>query len=414
MSLSRSLVCVLLRVPAGFHRRVREPTETAGQPFSFTPRSAGSQGVIEIEASVGDLTPAIFTVNVGEPPTAIVRVSGNNQSGRPGTRLPNPFVVEVVDENDDPVSGVAVTFAVTAGGGSVSPTSATTNNGGRAQTTLTLGDEVGDNTVQARVTGLRAATFTASAGATVLVESDKRAPMYWVGQQKGTLHRLVDGEVEDLAPAVTGVTGIAVDSANGLLYFAVQNGNNKGAIQRSRLNGRNVQTLKALTAAPIGIAVDSAGSTVYWTNSRGRIQSIARRRQCEADESALESCQPDGDCVVQRSCILGRATRQNPSCEPHQRPDTRRKYRHRLGGTFEHCDCERLKSTGSSVTAAVGVSNAPTSTVPVSSRSRRLRRVFRPRLRLTVRTTRFTGRVRQARSSVQILAVNSPRISSLD
>ena len=267
-----------LRVVEGSGRfsPTRPRTDRNGRAtFSFTPRSAGSQGVIEIEASVGDLTPAIFTVNVGEPPAAIVRVSGNNQSGRPGEQLANPFVVEVVDANDDPVSGTTVTFAVTAGGGTLSATSATTNNGGRAQTTLTLGDEVGDNTVQARVTGLRAATFTASAGATVLVESDKRAPMYWVGQQKGTLHRLVDSEVEDLAPAVTGVTSIAVDSTNNLLYFAVQTGNNKGAIQRSRLNGRNVQTLKALTAAPIGIAVDAAGSTVYWTNSRGRIQSIA-------------------------------------------------------------------------------------------------------------------------------------------
>ena len=202
-------------------------------------------------------------------------VSGNNQSGRPGQHLANPFVVEVVDENDDPVSGTTVTFAVTAGGGSVSPTSATTNNGGRAQTTLTLGDEVGDNTVTARVAELRAVPFTASAGATVLVDASKRAPMYWVGHQNGTLHRLVDGKVEDLAPTVRGVTSIAVDSANELLYFAVQMGKNKGTIRRSGLNGRNAQTLKKLTAVPIGIAVDSAGSTVYWTNSRGRIQSIA-------------------------------------------------------------------------------------------------------------------------------------------
>ena len=87
----------------------RPRTDSNGRAsFSFTPRSPGSQGVIEIEASVGDLSPVTFTVNVGEPPTAITRVTGNNQSGRPGTRLPNPFVVEVVDENDDPVSGVAV------------------------------------------------------------------------------------------------------------------------------------------------------------------------------------------------------------------------------------------------------------------------------------------------------------------
>ena len=150
---------------------------------TFTPRS---QGTIEVEAYVGDLSPVTFTVNVGEPADAIKKISGDNQSGRPGARLANPFVVEVVDENDDPVSGITVTFAVTAGGGSVSPTSATTNASGRAQTVLTLGDEIGDNTVTARVTGLRAVTFTAGAGATVHVDASNRAPIYWIDKQNGT------------------------------------------------------------------------------------------------------------------------------------------------------------------------------------------------------------------------------------
>ena len=244
---------------------------------SFTPRSRGM--TIEVEASSGNLTPAIFTITTGEPPDAIVRVSGNNQSGRPGTRLPNPFVVEVVDENDEPLPGISVTFAVTAGGGRVSPTSATTNNGGRAQTTLTLGEAVGDNTVTASVAGVRTrVTFTASAGATVLVDSENRAPMYWVGKQKGTLHRLVDGEVENLAPAVTGVKSIAVDSTNDLLYFAVQVGPRGGKIQRSRLNGRNVQTVKDKIGVPTSIALDAAGATLYYATGNGTIRQHGDRR----------------------------------------------------------------------------------------------------------------------------------------
>ena len=238
----------------------------------FTPLS---DGFIEVEVTSDDLTPVYFTITTGEPPDAIVVVSGNNQSGRPGAALANPFVVEVIDTNDDPVSGVTVNFAVTAGGGSVSPASATTNNNGRAQTTLTLGSEPGENTVAARVTGLTAVNFKATSGAEVLVKAAQRAPLYWVGKAKGTLHSLVDAEIENIAPNVQGVTSIAVDSANGLLYFAVQTGANKGTIRRIGLNGRGAQTLKKLTAAPMGIAVDSAGGTVYWTNSRGRIQSIA-------------------------------------------------------------------------------------------------------------------------------------------
>ena len=240
---------------------------------TFTPRS---QGTVEVEAFSGDLSPVIFTVNVGEPPDAIIKVSGDDQSGRPGARLANPFVVEVVDENDDPVSGATVAFSVTAGDGTLSATSAATGNNGRAQTTLTLGDEVGDNTVSARVTGLPAVTFTASAGATVLVSASNRAPIYWIDKQNGTLHRLVDDDVENLASNVEGVTSLAVDEANGLIYWGVQVGRSGGKIQRSRLNGRNVQVLKdGLTSIPMGIALDAAGGTIYWTSASGKIRSMA-------------------------------------------------------------------------------------------------------------------------------------------
>ena len=241
---------------------------------TFTPRS---QGTIEIEAYLGDLSPVTFTVNVGEPPDAIKKISGDNQSGRPGARLANPFVVEVVDENDDPVSGATVAFSVTAGGGSVSPTSATTNASGRAQTVLTLGEEIGNNTVSGRVTGLTGVTFRAGAGAEVHVDASNRAPIYWIDKQSGTLHSLVDDdEVENLASNIEGVTSIAVDEANGLIYWGVQVGRSGGKIQRSRLNGRNIQTLKdGLTSIPMGIALDGAGGTIYWTSASGKIRSMA-------------------------------------------------------------------------------------------------------------------------------------------
>ena len=243
---------------------------------SFTPRSPGSQGTVEVEAYTGDLSPVTFTVNVGEPPDAIKKISGDNQSGRPGAELANPFVVEVVDENGDPVSGTTVAFAVTAGGGSVSPTSATTNASGRAQTTLTLGDAIGDNTVTARVTGIPAVTFRAGAGATVVLDAARRPPIYWVDKQSGTLHRLVDDEVENLASNVENVTSIAVDTENGLLYWGVKVGRSGGKIQRSRLNGRNIQILKdRLTSVPMGIALDASGSTIYWSSASGKIRSMA-------------------------------------------------------------------------------------------------------------------------------------------
>ena len=253
----------------------RPRTDSSGYAEAgFTPMSTGT---IEVEAVLGNLSPVTFTITTGEPPDAIKKISGDNQSGRPGERLSNPFVVEVVDTNGDQVSGVTVTFAVTAGGGTLSTTSATTNGTGRAQTTLRLGDEVGDNTVTASVTGLRQkVTFTASAGATVLLDATKRPEMYWIDKQKGTLHRLVADGVENLAANVEGVTSIAVDADNGLLYWGVKVGRSGGKIQRSRLNGRNIQTLKdGLTSVPMGIALDSSGGTIYWSSASGKIRSMA-------------------------------------------------------------------------------------------------------------------------------------------
>ena len=71
-------------------------------------------------------------------------------------------MVLVSDENGAAIAGVAVTFAVTASGGMLSTTTDTTNATGRARTYLTLGSELGTNTVEATVEGLEPVTFTAT------------------------------------------------------------------------------------------------------------------------------------------------------------------------------------------------------------------------------------------------------------
>ena len=82
------------------------------------------------------------------------KISGDNQEGMSGTALPNPFVVEVQDENGSTLAGISVTFTVTAGGGTLSTTITRTDENGRAQSTLTLGPNLGTNTVQVSATGI--------------------------------------------------------------------------------------------------------------------------------------------------------------------------------------------------------------------------------------------------------------------
>ena len=101
--------------------------------------------------------------------TTVVEVSGDSQAGDTDAALPHPFIVEVRDQDGDALSGATVAFAVTAGGGTLSVTSVTTNASGRAQTTLTLGSTAGTNTVTATVSGITAITFTATAAVVLTI-----------------------------------------------------------------------------------------------------------------------------------------------------------------------------------------------------------------------------------------------------
>ena len=85
-------------------------------------------------------------------PTTILKISGD-QRGFPSAPLLNPFVVEVRDEYGSAFEGVPVTFAVTAGGGTLRVTRPTTDENGRAQSTLTLGQNLGTYTVSATAAG---------------------------------------------------------------------------------------------------------------------------------------------------------------------------------------------------------------------------------------------------------------------
>ncbi len=95
------------------------------------------------------------------PPHTLVKISGDDQQGTPGAALANPFVVDVRDQGGSGYAGAAVTFAVTAGGGSLSSSAETTDASGRAASTLTLGSQPGTNTVEVSVAGLTPVTFTA-------------------------------------------------------------------------------------------------------------------------------------------------------------------------------------------------------------------------------------------------------------
>ena len=129
-------------------------------------------GTNTVRVAVAGLEPVTFTATGLAVPRTLVKLSGDDQQAAAGAVLVEPFVVEVRDQNGDPLAGVQVTFAVTAGGGTLSATTATTDADGRAAATLTLGREPGTNTVEATVAGLDPVTFTATGQATADFDGD--------------------------------------------------------------------------------------------------------------------------------------------------------------------------------------------------------------------------------------------------
>ena len=102
----------------------------------------------------------------------LTKLSGENQQLAAGATLAEPFVVSVRDQNGEPLAGAGVTFAVSAGDGTLSTTTDTTDAEGLATTTLTLGIVPGINTVTATVAGLEPVTFAATAEATPDFDGD--------------------------------------------------------------------------------------------------------------------------------------------------------------------------------------------------------------------------------------------------
>ncbi len=96
------------------------------------------------------------------PHPAILKISGDEQEVEAGQTLASPLIVEIQDENGQPMQGVTVKFSIEAGTGKLNPTTTKTDADGKAHTTFTLGTP-GTSIIRATVTGIKAyVQFTAT------------------------------------------------------------------------------------------------------------------------------------------------------------------------------------------------------------------------------------------------------------
>jgi hypothetical protein len=92
----------------------------------------------------------------------LLRVSGNDQSARPGAALPDPLVVRLVDRDGNGVPNQPVSWVVGVGDGHVESSNSNTDGNGEASNRWTMGSS-GTNTLNAVVSGVGVVTFTALA-----------------------------------------------------------------------------------------------------------------------------------------------------------------------------------------------------------------------------------------------------------
>jgi PKD repeat protein len=125
--------------------------------------SAGEQRTLaRADGLAGSPVVFIHTATAGNAARVII-VSGDGQQAAPGSRLPNPLVVQVLDAENNPIVATAVAWVVQTGDGNATPETSLTDDQGRASTEWTLGPLPGRNTLTAVVSGVGNAAFTATA-----------------------------------------------------------------------------------------------------------------------------------------------------------------------------------------------------------------------------------------------------------
>lgn len=126
-------------------------------------------GPVTIQASIGG-NQVTFSATAFAP--ALNAINGSSQTGLVGTTL-QPFVVQisppgstssrVQSAGPSSLGGIAVTWTILQGGGTMASLQTFTDASGRASNTLTLGPNPGTNLVQATVAGAGSITFSAIA-----------------------------------------------------------------------------------------------------------------------------------------------------------------------------------------------------------------------------------------------------------
>ena len=135
-------------------------TDLAGRASaSATLGNTAGQAQVRVTSGAASAT---FTLTINVNITQFRAISGSGQSAVVNQPFPNPLVVELLDEDNQPVEGQNIGFGVTSGSANVSAGSVQTNAQGRASVNVTAGANPGNIVVTATFGGLNPVTFNLS------------------------------------------------------------------------------------------------------------------------------------------------------------------------------------------------------------------------------------------------------------
>ena len=186
-----------------------------------------------VNASVKTIPQSVtFNAEGIRAPTTLLKISGDDQEGFPGETLPNPLVVEVKDQSDNPLRNVRVTFAITAGGGTLTATTTKTDRNGIAESKLALGPNVGTNTVSVAVSGIEQKEFFSAEGVRTPQKILKISGDNQTGEPGETLANPLVAEVRDRhdEPLPEVQVTFTVTAGDGTLTVATATTNRSGRV----------------------------------------------------------------------------------------------------------------------------------------------------------------------------------------
>ena len=229
-------VAVTIVVTSGGGTLVGAPSKTSAGATSVGTWTLGTTaGVNTLTVTVSGLTPLTISAT-GTPgnPSKLVVSSGNAQAAFAGATVASPLAAAVQDQFGNGIPNVSVTFQVTAGGGSVTPSQVTTNASGIASgAAWKLGNKGGTQAASATGSGFTTG-FTATIQTSYTIDLRFFGPTMSTDAQTAftnaanRLRAAIVGQIStvnlqgaDLSQCgVTGLTGTLQENAPGVIIYA--------------------------------------------------------------------------------------------------------------------------------------------------------------------------------------------------